>query len=82
MKINLLNFFIVLLAISSCEVDNNDYFPFSVGNKWLYSIKIGSSYTGKEYEKRLMVTNVSTEKKIILFKFQNCTQMEVTIPTK
>ena len=63
MKINLLNFFIVLLVISSCEVDNNDYFPFSVGNKWLYSIKIGSSYTGKEYEKRLMVTNVSTEKK-------------------
>ena len=37
------------------------HFPLEI--KWLYSIKIGSSYTGKEYEKRLMVTNVNTEKK-------------------
>ena len=40
-----------------------DYFPFSVGTKWLYSITITSSYTGKDYEKRLMVTNVSSEQK-------------------
>ena len=62
----LINIFLYVLSISSCEVDNNDYFPFSVGNKWLYSIKIGSSYTGKEYEKRLMVTNVNTKKNNII----------------
>ena len=45
------------------RVDDKNYFPFSVGTKWLYSITISSSYTGKEYEKRLMVTNVSSEKK-------------------
>ena len=62
MKMILLNFFIVLLTISSCEIDSKDYFPFSVGAKWLYSITISSSYTGKEYEKRLMITNVSSKK--------------------
>ena len=63
MKTNLLNFLIFLFAILSCEIDSKNYFPFTVGTKWLYSITISSSYTGKEYEKRLMVTNVSAEKK-------------------
>ena len=63
MKIIFFNFLIVLFIISSCEVDDKNYFPFSVGTKWLYSITISSSYTGKEYDKRLMVTNVSSEKK-------------------
>ena len=63
MKIIFFNFLIVSFIISSCEVDDKNYFPFSVGTKWLYSITISSSYTGKEYDKRLMVTNVSSEKK-------------------
>tara|TARA_B100000282_G_C31605805_1_gene432288 strand:+ start:51 stop:755 length:705 start_codon:yes stop_codon:yes gene_type:complete len=63
MKKKLLNLFIFLLILSSCEIDSKDYFPFSNGTKWLYSIKINSSYTGKEYEKRLMITNVNSKKK-------------------
>ena len=79
----LLNLFIFLLILSSCEIDSKDYFPFSNGTKWLYSIKINSSYTGKEYEKRLMITNVSSEKKrIILLRFLNYIQMEVFTLTK
>lgn len=63
MKKSLLNFFIFLIILTSCEIGPRNYFPFSIGAKWLYSITISSSYTGKEYEKRLMITNVSTEKK-------------------
>ncbi len=47
----------------SCERESSNYFPFSKGLKWLYSIKISSSYTGKNYEKRLMVTNIEAKKK-------------------
>ena len=77
MKKSLLNFFIFLIILTSCEIGPRNYFPFSIGAKWLYSITISSSYTGKEYEKRLMITNVSTEKKMILFKFPNYIRMEV-----
>jgi hypothetical protein len=55
--------FIILLILVSCEREPNNYFPSSVGLKWLYSIKISSSYTGKDYEKRLMVTNIEAKKK-------------------
>ena len=63
MNIKLLILSAILSILSSCEIDSRDYFPFSTGAKWLYSIKINSSYTGKEYEKRLMITNINTERK-------------------
>jgi len=63
MNIKLLILPTILSILSSCEIDSRDYFPFSTGAKWLYSIKINSSYTGKEYEKRLTITNVNTERK-------------------
>ena len=55
--------FVILLILVSCEREPSNYFPSSVGLKWLYSIKISSSYTGKDYEKRLMVTNIDAKKK-------------------
>ena len=63
MKSKFLNSLVFLIFLSSCDFGKKDYFPFSVGTKWLYTITITSSYTGKDYEKRLMVTNVSSEQK-------------------
>ena len=40
-----------------------DYFPSAQGMQWVYSVKISSSYTGKSYNKRIMITNHSVEKK-------------------
>ncbi len=54
---------ILLLFGSSCEYDSNDFFPSIVGLKWVYSIIIKSSYTGKSDNKRIMITNHSKEKK-------------------
>ena len=54
MKKSLLNFFIFLIILTSCESGTRNYFPFSIGAKWLYSITISSSYTGKEYEVRII----------------------------
>ena len=58
-KIFLLFFFIFCL---SCEFDSKNYFPSLQGLKWLYSVDIKSSYTGKNHTKRVMVTNLSTKK--------------------
>ena len=55
--------FLIIILLISCEREPSNFFPSSVGLKWLYSIKISSSYTGKEYEKRLMVTNIDAKKK-------------------
>jgi len=42
---------------------SKDYFPTKQGLKWTYSIVIKSSYTGKNYNKRIIVTNVRSRKK-------------------
>ena len=44
-------------------MNKNNYFPSAQGMQWLYSVKISSSYTGKSYNKRIMITNHSVEKK-------------------
>ncbi len=54
---------IILFFGLSCEYNSKDYFPSLVGLKWVYSIAIKSSYTGKSYNKRIMITNHSKKKK-------------------
>ena len=60
------NYFIIcftLLFISSCDFDSKEFFPSVSGIKWMYSVVINSSYTGKSYKKRVMVTNLNEQKK-------------------
>ena len=52
-----------LLIIFSCDFDKKEYFPSTSGIKWMYSVIIDSSYTGKSYKKRVMVTNTNQKKK-------------------
>ncbi len=58
---NKLRFFIVFIffVAQSCEFNEKNYFPSEGGLKWLYSVNIKSSYTGKSNIKRIMVTNLS-----------------------
>ena len=51
------------ILIQSCEFSEKNYFPSAYGHKWLYSVVIQSSYTGKSSKKRVMVTNFHEEKK-------------------
>ena len=62
---NKLTLFIVFifLAAQSCEFNEKNYFPSEVGLKWLYSVNIKSSYTGKSNMKRIMVTNLNENNK-------------------
>ena len=52
----------IFLFIFSCEIKKNDFFPLVEGMQWVYSLKISSSYTGKSYNKRIMVTNYGVKK--------------------
>ena len=54
---------IVLLLITSCDFSQKDYFPSTYGLKWVYSVAIKSSYTGKSSNKRVMITNFHQSKK-------------------
>ena len=54
---------ISLLWTSSCEFGQKNYFPSSYGLKWVYSVAIKSSYTGKSSNKRVMITNFYQSKK-------------------
>ena len=44
-------------------MNNKNFFPSVSGLKWMYSIVIDSSYTGKSYKKRIMVTNLNNTRK-------------------
>jgi hypothetical protein len=61
MKKILKTLFIFLLFLNSCEFSPKDYFPYIKGLKWVYSVSIESSYTGKSQIKRIMVTNLNVE---------------------
>ena len=54
-------------------------FPQPTGLKWVYSVAIKSSYTGKSSNKRVMITNFHQSKKIKLRNSQNFIQMVVII---
>ena len=54
---------ILLVLIQSCEFSQKDYFPSTSGLKWVYSVAIKSSYTGKSSNKRIMITNFRQSKK-------------------
>ena len=54
---------IVLLLITSCDFSQKDYFPSTYGLKWVYSVAIKSSYTGKSSNKRVMITNFHQSEK-------------------
>ena len=54
---------ILLVLIQSCEFSQKDYFPSTYGLKWVYSVAIKSSYTGKSSNKRIMITNFHQSKK-------------------
>ena len=54
---------IFLILIKSCEFSQKDYFPTTYGLKWVYSVAIKSSYTGKSTNKRVMITNFHQSKK-------------------
>ena len=54
---------IPLILFSSCDYSPKNFFPDTKGLKWIYSISIESSYTGKSQIKRIMVTNFSLKKK-------------------
>ena len=41
----------IFIFVNSCKSSSNEYFPVNQGLKWTYSIKISSSYTGKDYLK-------------------------------
>ena len=49
-------YFLVFIIIS-CDSRNSEYFPSNLGSKWIYSVKVKSSYTGKINEKRVMILN-------------------------
>ncbi len=53
----------LLFICLSCEFNSKDYFPSIYGLKWVYSVVIESSYTGKKNTKRVMVTNFNVNKK-------------------
>tara|TARA_B100000963_G_C22496788_1_gene611832 strand:- start:272 stop:967 length:696 start_codon:yes stop_codon:yes gene_type:complete len=50
------------LFLTSCDFSPKDYFPDIEGLKWIYSVSLESSYTGKNQIKRIMVTNVNVKK--------------------
>ena len=54
---------ISLFWTTSCEFSQKDYFPSTYGLKWVYSVAIKSSYTGKSSNKRVMITNFYQSKK-------------------
>ena len=54
---------ILLVLIQCCEFSQKDYFPTTHGLKWVYSVAIKSSYTGKSSNKRIMITNFHQAKK-------------------
>ena len=43
-------------------MNKHEYFPIVEGMQWVYSVKINSSYTGKSYNKRVMITNYGVKK--------------------
>ncbi len=51
------------MLTNSCEFSQKDYFPSTYGLKWVYSVSIKSSYTGKSSNKRVMITNFHQSKK-------------------
>jgi len=51
-----------LLFLNSCSDMSDNYFPFKEGKTWSYSINLFSSYTGKEYKKRIFIKNIKTQK--------------------
>ena len=63
----MLNYKYLIIAlfiwIPSCEFNQKDYFPSTLGLKWVYSVAIKSSYTGKSSNKRVMITNFHQLKK-------------------
>ncbi len=52
---------ISLFFLISCDKKTENFFPIKKGIKWFYSIKIKSSYTGKENIKKLMILNVDSK---------------------
>ncbi len=63
MKNNNLIFFLTIFLLLSCDFNDKNFFPSASGLKWMYSIVIDSSYTGKSYKKRIMVTNLNNTRK-------------------
>ena len=49
--------YFLVFIIFSCDSRNSEYFPSNLGSKWIYSVKVKSSYTGKINEKRVMILN-------------------------
>ena len=58
LKITILFIFLVI----SCDLKPKNYFPHIEGLKWIYSVALESSYTGKNQIKRIMVTNFNVKK--------------------
>ncbi len=54
-------FFIIFLLVS-CDTREGNFFPLKPGLKWIYSIVVESSYTGKSFEKRIMILNAEKKK--------------------
>ena len=55
-------FFLILLIVS-CDIQEGNFFPSKPGLKWIYSIIVESSYTGKSFEKRIMILNANENRK-------------------
>ncbi len=52
-----------IFLVISCDFKPKNYFPHIDGLKWIYSVALESSYTGKNQIKRIMVTNLNVKKK-------------------
>ena len=63
MRLFYLLLFLCVSSGFSCKMKSKDYFPTKTGLKWTYSLVLKSSYTGKNYSKRIFVTNVKSRKK-------------------
>ena len=54
--------FLFFVFLISCEKRDENFFPFKEGKIWDYLINMGSSYTGKNIEKRILITNIRTKR--------------------